>query len=130
MKIHHIGYLVSDMSKAIQNFEKMGGVLTQGIIFDKNRSIDIAFMQMDSYLLELVYLHEGSEAVGKALKRLKNAPYHLCFECDDIDEAIQNFVNSGCILVQEPENAVAINNQRVAFLYSSEIGLFEIVEIK
>lgn len=56
--------------------------------------------------------------------------HHIGYLVSDMSKAIQNFVNSGCILVQEPENAVAINNQRVAFLYSSEIGLFEIVEIK
>ena len=130
MKIHHIGYLVSDMSKAIKMFENNGGVLTDGIIFDDKRLIDIAFMQMGSYLIELVYPHEGSEAVGKALRRLKSTPYHLCFESGNIDKDIQEYVGNGCMIVEEPAIAVAINNQRVACLFSAEIGLFELVEIK
>ena len=56
-------------------------------------------------------------------------PYHLCFECDNnLDEEISAFVNKGCMVVEEPQIAVAIQNRRVAFVYSAEIGLFELVE--
>ena len=38
-----------------------------------------------------MYLHfvQTSEAIGNALKRLKNTRYHLCFESDNIDRDIQ-----------------------------------------
>lgn len=130
MKIHHIGYLVSDILKAIEKFEKNGGILTDGIIYDDKRLIDIAFMQMGSYLIELVCPREGSGAIGKALRKLKNTPYHLCFESENIDRDIQKYVDDGCMIVEEPANAIAIDNQRVAFLFSAQIGLFELVEIK
>lgn len=129
MKIHHIGYLVSDMLGAIRQFESLGGTLESGIVFDEDRMVDIAFIQMDTYLVELVLPHEGSVAVGKALRKLKNTPYHLCFECDDMDCTIQNLVSDGCMVVEEPKRAVAIQCKRVAFLYSAVIGLFELVEI-
>ena len=130
MKIHHIGYLVSDIKLAIKQFEEIGGTLKDPVVFDKNRLVDIAFIEMGGqYLLELVSPHEESKAVGKALRRLKNTPYHLCFECNnDLDEEIRAFVSKGCMVVEEPSIAVAIQNRRVAFLYSAEIGLFELVE--
>lgn len=128
MKIHHIGYLVSDMEKAIKQFEELGGTIESPAVYDEARQIDIAFIQMGAYLLELVYPHETSRAVGKALKKMKNTPYHLCYECDDIYGTIDGFVKEGCIIVEDPEEAVAIQNKKVAFLYSSVLGLFELLE--
>ncbi len=131
MKIHHIGYLVSDMDKAIQSFREMGGVLeTELPVFDPDRMIDIAFVRVGATLLELVCPREGCITVGEALKRLKNIPYHLCFECASLEDTINELVNKGCLVVEEPKEACAIHNQKVAFLYSSEMGLFELVEMR
>lgn len=128
MKIHHVGYLVDNMENAVNEFCTYGGQLAGDVVFDKERLVDIAFIKMGLVMIELVSPREESIAVGKSLRRLKKTPYHLCFECGKIDETIENMVHSGCVLVKEPQKAVALDNRRVAFLYSEGIGLFEILE--
>lgn len=131
MKIHHIGYLVQDIDRSIHTFLKWGiGRLVGNIIFDKERLLDIAFISAGEMLIELVSPREGSVDIGEGLKQLKNTPYHLCFECDHIQKTIDRLVmDDKCILIKEPQPAIAIDGRNVAFLYSGEIGLFEIIEM-
>lgn len=127
MKIHHIGYLVQDINNAICAFR--GGVLVKQPIFDEERLVDIAFVKVGETLIELVAPRAGCSDIGNGIKKLKNTPYHLCFECDCIERTVEELISDGCMLVKEPQPAIAIDGQQVAFLYSAAIGLFEVVEM-
>lgn len=128
MKIHHIGYLVENIEAAIEQFLSDGGTLIKSSVYDKNRLVDIAFVEVDNLLIELVSPHEGSEDVGKSIQRLKCIPYHLCFECDNLEDEIERKVQGGDMLVKDPQYAIALENRRVAFFYSEQLGLYEVVE--
>ena len=129
MKVHHVGYLVSDMESALGRFISMGAIVTDRTVYDEDRLVDIAFIKFGNMPIELVCPREDSTAVGKSLRKLRNTPYHLCFECADLEEEVKRQIESGCMLVIEPQRAVAIGGHPVAFLYSEEIGLFELVEL-
>lgn len=127
MKIHHLGYLVENMDSAVKQFLEEGGKL-KSRIYDEDRLVEIAFIEMERLPIELVCPHEGSVDVGKSIRRLKTIPYHLCFECRNLEEEINKRVKNGDMLVKEPQKAVAIDNRNVAFMYNESIGLFELVE--
>ncbi len=55
---------------------------------------------------------------------------HLCYEVNDIENAINHLREKGARLVSGPDPAVAFNNEKVAFLYTKQRELIEIVEIK
>ena len=128
MKIHHVGYLIKNMENTIEEMISWGGILIRESIYDHARQVDIAFVKNGEMLIELVCPRAESRDVGDSLKRLGNTPYHICYECDDIDAAIIRLQAEGCLLVKEPQSAVAIGGRRVAFLYSDNQGLFEILE--
>ena len=129
MKIHHIGYLVENIEKAVEEFKSFGGLLAGDIVFDESRLVDIAFIQIGNTLIELISPKEDSEDVGKSLRRLKNTPYHICFECENIGKTIESMeCREDYKLVKEPQVAVAIGNRKVAFMYSDKIGLFDLLE--
>lgn len=128
MKIHHIGYLVENMEEAMNTFFAFGGGIAQVPVFDHERLVDIAFVKIGDVLIELVSPREESEDVGKSIRRLKTLPYHLCFECSGIEKTIAGLVEKGCLLIKEPQKAIALDNREVAFLYSSSIGLFELLD--
>ncbi len=128
MKIHHVGYLVQNMKEALEMMLRCGGESCGDIIYDEQRKTDIVFVKNGETLIELVAPRKGSEEVGKSLLRLGNIPYHICYECVSLDETIEELANNGCMLIKEPQEAIAINNRKVAFVYSDSIGLFELVE--
>lgn len=131
MRIHHIGYLVKDIRAAInecKNFVGGGMIQKTDVFHDTLRLVDISFLEIDGILIELVAPQDGCTDIGEGIKRLGNTPYHICFECGKIEKAISLLTQKGCLLVKEPQPAIAIDNRMVAFLYSRDLGLIEVVE--
>lgn len=128
MKIHHIGYLVQDKEAALQAFEALGYRLTADWLHDTARRIEIAFVENDGVLVELVKPDADCELIGKQLRKLRNAPYHICYECEDLEQSMQALCEAGYLVTQEPLAAPAIEGRRVAFLFGSDMGLIELVE--
>ena len=128
MKIHHIGYLVHDKDSALQQFVSLGYKLTEDWIHDISRQIEIAFVENNGVLVELVRPDDDCTLIGKALRKMRNTPYHICYECEDLDRQIASMREQGWLLSQEPLEAPAISGRRVAFLFGSDMGLIELVE--
>ena len=129
MKIHHIGYLVKNMKKSLEEFLKLGYLVEGDIINDDIRQISIVFLIKDRYRIELVSPQDRGSATGDLLKKIGNSPYHICYEVPCLDEAIVEFEKNGYLLTIEPQIAPAINNKRVAFLYNMHLGMIEILEV-
>lgn len=129
MKIHHIGYYVENIEESQKDFEKLGWKKSSPKTFDEVRKIFIQFMNNgDDWIIELVQPAEGCKIFSKRLKSLGNTPYHICYECNDIEEKISELEKENFMLIHAPQIAPAIDNRRVAFLYSATVGLIEIVE--
>lgn len=129
MKIHHIGYAVKDIYKAYESFKQLGYLKETDIIRDDKRKIYIQFLVKDGYKIELVSPAEKGSAVEKLLKR-GNTPYHICYEVLNMDMEIEEFEKNGYTLVENPETAPAIENRKVVFMFSIDMGLIELVENK
>ena len=130
MEIHHIGYAVRDINKSLDSFTKMGFHLIGDITHDTIRKVDICFIEdvNNKAMIELIAPYETGSDVDGALKKWGGpAPYHMCYEVDNIEEFLASSGKS-LIVIKKPEIAPAINNKRVAFLYHKDMGLFEIVE--
>lgn len=128
MKIHHIGYLVKDINKSIEAFEKLGLKKYTDVCFDRDRDSDICFLG-ENHEIELVQPHKESD-IYPLLKQFNNAPYHVCYEVEDIDNSIQEYVSKGFLLFKEKTRANAISSQAlVAFLIHAKIGIIELVQM-
>ena len=49
MKIHHIGYLVKNLSEARDTFIQLGYKMISDIIYDKMRKVEICFLKFDVF---------------------------------------------------------------------------------
>ncbi|RDU22110.1 hypothetical protein DWV06_16405 [Anaerosacchariphilus polymeriproducens] len=127
--IHHIGYLVKNIEDSIQVFEALGYVKETEIINDEARGIYICFLIKDGYRVELVSPINENSTVSGLIKKLGNTPYHICYEVEKIEEAIDSLKKQKYVLLQKPKEAVAIEGKRVAFLYEKNIGMIELVEV-
>ena len=79
-------------------------------------------------LLELVEPDEDCTLFSKSVKKLGAHPYHICYECENFNDALKTLQTEGFLMIQPPKVAPAIDGRNVAFLYSDAIGLIELVE--
>lgn len=134
MRVHHIGYAVRSIEKAMEGFRALGYVEEGKPVFDKGRNVSILFMTNGGCRIELV--EAGNPAVSSPVDSwLKNQkggsqPYHLCYGVPDIGLGIERLKREKFILTEQPKPAPAISNHKVAFLYKRAVGLIELVEMQ
>ena len=129
LAIHHIGYLVRKIDKAITRFEQLGYSASKAPVFDENRGADIVFMEKDGYCIELVSPHKTSD-IYPLLKKSGSGPYHICYETDDLESATAGFEAAGYTMFREKQPAPAISGTaEVVFLYSAQLGMAELVRL-
>lgn len=130
MKIDHIGYAVKKIEKAVLEFQNLGYVF-EDTIQDDDRNIFIAFGMKDGYRIELIApINKEGSPVDVCLSKNGPTPYHICYKSDSFEEDIKRLEKNGYKVVIEEMPAIALGGAKVCFLYNSQIGLVEIVEIK
>lgn len=131
MKIHHVGYLVTDIEQACKDFEKLGYTPVTQCILDVERKVYIIFLeplQGRGWKVELIAPAADCKLFSKRMLQMGSMPYHICYECDNFQSDIETLQAGGFRLIREPQVAPAIDNRRVVFLYSESIGQVELLE--
>lgn len=120
MKFHHIGIATKDLKKSLDFVQNNFEILNiSNPIFDPKQDATLQLIQTKDVAIELV--------CGKVVEKLiqnKTTYYHICYEVDDINKAIESF--QGAILVSSPKEAILFDNRLVAFLITP-IGLVELL---
>ena len=130
MKIHHVGYLVKKIDKAIKAFEGLGYVVTQATMLDEFRQVNICFLEKDGYVVELVSPASKESVVSDLMKKVGNTPYHICYETDDFEGDVARLQEQHYIISSERHEAPAIQGRDVCFLIHPFMGMIELVEAK
>lgn len=128
LKVHHIGYLVKKIDAAISSFEKLGYQITQNTAYDDIRKVNICFMEKDGYCIELVSPAAEDSVVSGLMKKLKNNPYHICYETDDFEKDYMTLVSDGFLAIDTPTPAPALGGRKVVFLTSAAMGMIELIK--
>lgn len=132
MKADHIGYAVKNIDKAKEAMEALGYIF-EDTIKDTDRSIYIAFGNLDNLRIELVspcghMCGGGGTPVDSILSKSGSSPYHICYRSDNIEAEIEELRTHRFKVIVPLAPAIAFNNKRVVFMYSLSAGLIEIVE--
>ena len=62
------------------------------------------------------------------MKKNGVAPYHICYETDDINVAFDELTErQGYVPLFRPVEAIAMDNKLICYLYKKEIGFIELV---
>ena len=131
-RIDHIGVAVADLDQALQQYAQVFGYeLLRGPYDDPQQQARVAFIgiaaQSSDPPLELVApLGPGSQ-VERVLSKGMSV-YHICYEVADIEQAISQLRDSGCLLISGPTPAVAYEGRPIAWLYTPNRQLTELVE--
>jgi len=127
MKIEHIGYAVRSIEKALKEFEKFGYEKITEVIVDEIQRVKICFIQKDGVKIELIEPIDEQSPINGILKKVGPTAYHVCYTVENFEERVSKLEKEYITLVK-PVKASAFNGKKIAFFYSGEIGVFEIVE--
>ena len=79
-------------------------------------------------MVELVSPNAPDSVVSGLIKTYKNAPYHICYLCEDLDAQLESLAREGYLQIDEPTPAPAIGGRRVCFLMNPALGMIELLE--
>lgn len=127
LTVHHIGYLVKKIEKAVQAFQLLGYETEQDIVYDDIRKVNICFLTKDGCRVELVSPVSEDSVVSGLMKKYKNCPYHICYETADFDADYAALTANGFIAIDTPTPAPALDGREVVFLNSAAIGIIELL---
>lgn len=133
MEIHHIGYLVKELDRAIAEFTALGFDLNEcigndGIVLDPIRKAKICLLYNGAYCVELISPVDARSPIYGLMKKYRNTPYHICYYSRNMEEDIVRLSANGWLQFQPPQVAPALDNRKVVFLMNADIGMIELVE--
>lgn len=128
MKIHHVGYLVKKLEKALKAFYDLGYVMTQEVVLDEYRQARICFLEKDGYVIELVSPVSKDSVVANLMKKMGSTPYHICYETENLQAKSLELESQGYVLCSEAHEAVAFDNREVCFYVHPYMGMIELLQ--
>lgn len=130
MKVNHIGIVVKNIEKSIEYYKTYFGFKPVDTIYvDPIQKVRIAFVRPSNQNLKFELLEPLTEdsPIMNALKK-GGGLNHICFEVQDIKHTIQLLRDKGSKLISGPTPAVAFGNKNIAFLYTKQREIIELVE--
>jgi len=117
-RLHHVGIAVRSIRAVDPSLE---------VIPDQQAGVSMAFVGVHGVTLELLEpLGERSPIARNVRDGMKFL--HLCYEVPDLEEAMAEGRKSGFHRVQEPEPRSCYDQRRVAWMLSTDYGLYELLE--
>lgn len=127
-RVHHIGIAVFDIEATALKYERNGYKRSE-VVYDPIQRVNICWLTKENDpVIELLSSGSENSPVNKVLEKNGVSPYHICYEVDNLDEAILDLRRERFILVSKPAPAVAFKGSSVAFLYHKDVGLIELVQ--
>ncbi len=129
IKIDHIGYAVNDIALTARHYTEAGWQLSD-IMEEPAQNVKVAFLTKEGFpTIELVAPGgNGKDPVSNILKRSGVTPYHMCYEVDDIEKAMEDLYEEGFVPLFMPVEAVAMGGRKICYMRSLEVGTIELVE--
>ena len=131
MHLHHIGYVVESIEKAMPGFVRSLGARWDGQIFeDPYQKVRVAFLSTNSLdaQIELVEPAGNDSPISRFLRERGGGLHHCCYEVGDLKECISAMRREGALLAKNPKPAVAFSGRMIAWLVTSEKLLVELLQ--
>jgi methylmalonyl-CoA/ethylmalonyl-CoA epimerase len=130
LQLHHIGVLVKDIDKAACDYvSKFGYELKSLVIHDPVQTAFVQFLRLegDGTYLELISPDGPESKLVTALKK-GGGLNHFCYQTDNIEASYQDLALKAMFILQQPVDAVAFPNRKIAWLMGLDGIPIELVE--
>jgi methylmalonyl-CoA/ethylmalonyl-CoA epimerase len=127
-RVEHVAIAVDDMTKHKRLFEDLFGLSLE--LEEQIDTTKLAMYPVGGTYLELLETVEPESWLGGWLKDKGESLFHICFEVEDIDEALQELKGKGVKLLND-EPIIGHGGARIAFLDPGSTGniLYELAEL-
>ena len=128
--LHHIGFLVRDISTAAQDFvSRLDYVIESDVIEDPVQTAHVQFLRQlgTTSWLELVMPNGVDSKLNNALRK-EGGLHHLCYEVSDIEYACEHLRSQAMLMLGEPVPAAAFPGRRIAWFMDRSGFLVELLE--
>ena len=115
---HHIGLAVHSIKDMVPDAE---------IFHDPIQKVKVAFVNLHGQALELIEPADDNSPITDSLKKDRKL-VHICIEVPNIADATDAARAHGFHRVSKPVPAVAFDERPIAWLFSRQYGLVELVE--
>ena len=117
-ELHHVGMAVESVADLCPTCE---------LVVEEGQGVSYAFIDVHGARIELLEpLGEDSPILASLRKGVKLL--HLCFEVPDLDVALEVSKRSGFHRIRKVARASSLEDRRLAWVFSPEFGLFELLE--
>ncbi len=131
-RLLHVGVAVPTLDPAAQTLATLLGYrVVSGPFDDPIQKVSVNFLaQADDNIaqIELIAPLTPDSPITSTLKKSGGGAYHLCFETNNLELALDHVKSHRCIVVSPPNPAVAFNGRRIAWFYTPNRQLMELVE--
>lgn len=140
LKLDHIGLVVEDIAKAKEVFEAIGLEGGTKAVPDALQKVTASFVNVgkaDGIYIELLEPTSDDSPITNFLKKKGGGLHHLCFEVEDIDQAVKELKDKGFRMVGAPADCPAYDENlkrtcqsptKIAFFIISKGVLIELIE--
>jgi len=130
--LHHLGFVVASISAVAEEFARSISASWDGeIIHDPIQRVRVAFFfpaNERNPVFELVEPASDASPVSSFLKKNRGGLHHVCYEIEDLDLGLQQARCTGWVIAADPAPAVAFGGRRIAWIFSKQRLLVELLE--
>jgi methylmalonyl-CoA/ethylmalonyl-CoA epimerase len=130
VQIDHIAVVVPNLERSITYYQEYFGYTWDGQIYvDPLQMARIAFIESaDPHLrIELTEPTCADSPLSGPLK-WGTRMVHICYRVTDIEQTLRKLVELGSRIIFEPRPALAFDGRRVAFVFTKDREVIELVE--
>jgi methylmalonyl-CoA/ethylmalonyl-CoA epimerase len=131
LKLHHIGFVVSDIAASVSGFiRSLGASWDQRIYEDPQQAVKVTFLttRPGDAQIELVEPAGEHSPVLRFLRERGGGMHHLCYEVNDLERHIAEMKSRGSLIARRAKPAVAFQGRRIAWMLTAEKLLVELLE--
>ena len=131
LRLHHMGFVVAEIEKAMPAFVASLGARWDARIFDDpHQKVRVAFLttRTGDPQIELVEPADQNSPVMRFLRERGGGLHHACYEVASVPEQLLAFRERGALIVKRPRPAVAFEGRSIAWVLTAEKFLIELLE--
>jgi glyoxalase/bleomycin resistance protein/dioxygenase superfamily protein len=127
MQFHHVGMACRKIAAELSELDVLGYTLEGSLIEDPIQQVRIQFVSGGGPRIELIEPIAAQSPIEGILKR-GGKFYHLAYEVDQFEEAIDHLKSKNFFPVASPAPATAFGMRRIIFMASASSTLIELIE--
>lgn len=131
LRLDHIGYAVENIERYVQEFmvPLMAPLSVGSILEDPLQKVRLAMVTLAGGVrIELIQPLTADSPVSARLQTQAGGLYHLAYSVPDLDKAMEAFRARRCWRISGPVPAPLFEGRRVAFFFTPQHDLIELVE--